>query len=34
MEEVPSKGSVQSVIDLETLVTTGLLRDLVCHAGD
>ena len=28
------QGSVQSGIDFETFITTGLLRDPVCHAGD
>ena len=28
------QGSVQSGIDLATLMTTGLLRDPVRHAGD
>ena len=34
LEGVSSQGSVQSGIDLLTFMTTGLLRDPVCHAGD
>ena len=34
LEKVSSQGSVQSGIDFETFITTGLLRDPVCRAGD
>ena len=34
LEEGSSQGYVQSGIDFETFITTGLLRDPVCHAGD
>ena len=33
-EEMSNQGSVQLGIDLLTLMTTGLLRDPFCHAGD
>ena len=29
-----SHGSVQSWIHFETFITTGVLRDPACHAGD
>ena len=34
LEEESSQGLVQSGIDFEIFITTGLLRDPVCHAGD
>ena len=32
--KVSRHGSMQSEIDLLTLITTGILRDPVCHSGD
>ena len=34
LEEVPTQGSVQSRTDLMAFMTTVILRDPVCHAGD
>ena len=34
MEEGSSQGSVQLEIYFEAFITSGLLRDPVCHAGD
>ena len=34
LEEMSRQGSVRSGIYFETFITTRLLRDPVCHAGD